>query len=597
MSKISDPMLSTPQDIYNLMKEGMMLKDKVSYVHPFKTGNRHINISLGRAWINICLPEDYPLINDVLDKKKLNQLIIDIYEKYGVEKAAEYISSLQSEAFKLATLSPNSFDIEEFIPPIEWTKQKEEFVKIADKLSPLEFKKEAEKLNKELLKYISESDFRLQNILEYGPKGNPAGDWLALMVAKGYVIDVEGNLLGPITQSINDGYSKKNFYNAASEARRNFFFRSSLTAQPGYLTTKVVMANANLKIDTSIEDCKSKKYLNLTVGEDLVHVLNNRYYVDENSKLKKINNASELLNKTIKLRSPLFCKSENGICPICYGDSWKILNSKNIGVLAGGAINVVGIETLMKMRHKSSSISTKEVNFVDLIKKSGSDIKLLEPYFEINKTTIIAKQSCTIFLDEKDYDNDEEAFIDCGDRYQIPGTLTVQVGEAPNYKDVTLPINIIVNLMKPNNYEENKNITSLYYESGELIVQQEFYTDDYDERILNRLFEGNAKYLNTPEILTLVLHDKLSEIDLVHIESIVSNMFRDADDVTIPARITNYKKFVILGQKKLPYEISWLSSLAFENINRAIKTGLLSGKDAKMDPIEQIVVEKYYHDN
>jgi hypothetical protein len=596
MSRLSEPMLASPEDVYNMMKEGTSLKDKVSYVHPIKTGNRHMNISLGRAWFNICLPDDFPLVNETQDKKHLNQLVIDIYKKYGVEKATEYLTTLQSEAFKLATLSPNSFNIEVFIPPNDWLENKEEFLKIADKLPPIEFKKEAEKLNKELLKYVAESGYRLENILEFGPKGNPVDDWMILMVAKGYVIDVEGNLLGPITQSINDGYNRKNFYNAAAEARRNFFFRSALTAEPGYLTAKTVMANAGLKIDDSISDCKTKRYFTITVDESLANILLNRYYVDENSKLKKITNPNEILNKTIRLRSPLYCKAENGICPICYGDSWKILNSKNIGILAGGAINTVGVETLMKMRHKSSSVSTKEVNFIDMIKKSGTDITKLEIYFEINKTTIIAKQSCTIFLDEKDYENDQEAFIDCGDRYQIPGTLNVQFGEPPDFKEVVLPINIVVNLMKPNNYEENKNITALHYEPGETILYQEYYNDAYDERIMNRLFEGNAKYLNNPEILTLVIHDKLKGIDLVHIESIVSNMFRDADDFTIPARLINYKKVAILGQKKLPYETSWLNSLAFENINRAIKLGLLEGKDAKMDPIEKIVVEKYYHD-
>jgi len=91
----------------------------------------------------------------------------------------------------------------------------------------------------------------------------------------------------------------------------------------------------------------------------------------------------------------------------------------------------------------------------------------------------------------------------------------------------------------------------------------------------------------------MTIQDKITGIDLVHIETIVSNMFRDSEDLTLPARITDYRQFEIIGQKKLPYIISWLSGLTFENINRAIKVGLLDGKEAKMDPIEKIAMEQY----
>jgi len=590
MSKISEPMLATTNDIYQLIKEGKDLSSKVVYIHPQKTGNKSMNISLGRAWINIILPDDYELINEPLDKTKLNSLIIDLYKKYKVEKAAEIISNLQSEAFKLATIAPNTFNIDVFVPPIKWIQEKKNFEKIADKLSPLEFKKEAEILTKELIAYINDSEFRIENILDSGAKGNPIADWGALMVAKGYVMDIEGNLLGPIIQSNNDGYGKINYYHAASEARRNFFFRSSLTAQPGYLTTKTVMANAGLAIDDTSKNCNTKKYFEINITPEINNLIQQRYYVDENSKIQKIE-GDKLIGKTIKLRSPLYCKAENGICPTCYGDFWKILNTKNIGILAGGAVNTVGVNSLMKMRHKSSSVTTKEVDFIDMIKKSGTDIKSLSLYFKIEKSFIEAKVPCTVFIDQNDYD--DISLIDCGDKYQIPGIITVQIGEVPNFEYITLPISITVDLLKPNNYTIDGYLITLTYEPGEIILKQEYYNDDYDERVVMRLFEAGAKYITNPETLVNVIRDKLPGIDMVHLEAVVSNMFRDADDPTKPARLTNYKNFIVVGQKRLPFIISWLSALSFENINKAIKTGLLEGKEAQMDPIEKLVSEKY----
>ncbi len=590
MSKISEPMIATPSDVYNLIKEGSKLSDKFAYTHPFKTNGRSVLTSLGRIWINIILPEDYPLISETMTKKKLQQLVIDMYKKYGVDVSAEYLTKLQSEAFKLASVSPNSFNIEDFIPPADWLKKKNEFLKVADKLNPMEFKKEAEKLNVELLAILKETGYRINNILDFSPKGNPVGDWMLLLVARGYVIDIEGKLLGPITKSLNDGYGKVDYYNAASEARSNFYSRSSLTAHPGYLTTKTTMANASTQIGE--KNCGSKKYFSISVNDDIAKLIQQRYYIDEDVKLKKIDSLDEVIGKTIKLRSPLYCKSEEGICEICYGDLHKKLNTKNVGILAGGAVNVVGINAMMKMRHKPSSMSTVEVDFPALIKKSGVDLADLKPYFDIRKNEIIAKVSCTISIDQDEYD--DISLIDSGDKFQIPGILTVQIGEIPHLSFVTLPIGIVVDLIKPTDYQSEGHIITMNYEPGEVIMKQDYYSDNFNERVMMRLFEGGAKYITNPETLVMTMHDKLPGIDLCHIELIVSNMFRDADDTTKPARLSGYKHVEIMGQKKLPFATSWLNALAFENINRAIKVGLMEGKDAKLDPIEKIVIESYY---
>lgn len=229
---ISNPIISTSDDVYDLIKSGKTLQDKISYSST-KTKGKAMNIPLGRVWFNQLLPESYPLVDEPVDRKKLDTIIIDLQKRYGTEEASLYIAKLQSEAFKLASISPNTFEINLFIPPKEWLKKKEEFQKNAEKLSPLEFKKEAEILTKELLKYIEGEGFRAENIMSSGAKGNPISDWGALLVSKGYVMDIEGNLLGPITKSLNDGYGKIDYYHAGSEARKNFYMRSALTAHPG----------------------------------------------------------------------------------------------------------------------------------------------------------------------------------------------------------------------------------------------------------------------------------------------------------------------------------------------------------------------------
>ena len=354
----------------------------------------------------------------------------------------------------------------------------------------------------------------------------------------------------------------------------------------------MVNANAGLQIDTKKVDCGTKHTFNLAVTEDLAELLLQRNYLSQSGSIKNITSIDQILDKKIKLRSPLYCTSENGICPTCYGNLYKTLNTINVGVLAGGAINAIGVNTMMKMRHKTSSINTKEVDFVEMIKKSGIDIKDFNFILDIKKNKISAKSQCSIIIDSSEYD--DISLIDCGDKYQVVGILTLQYGEAPdNINFITLPFAIMLDCFKPANITIDGHIITMTYEPGETIIEQKYYDDTFNERTVDRLFEGGAKYITNPEVLTMTIHDKLAGIDLVHIETIVSNMFRDSEDLTSPARITDYRNVTVVGQKKLPYIISWLSALGFENINRAIKVGLIDGRDATLDPIEKIVMERY----
>jgi hypothetical protein len=586
---ISTPIISNSENVYSLIKEGKTLDTKIPYSHPKKTGGKTLNITLGRIWFNQLLPEDYPLINEAVNKKFMDKIIENLYKRYGIEEAGKTISNLQTEAFKLATISPNSFETDLFIPPSDWVEKKKEFEKIASTLDPMKFKQKAEALTKELVKYMNEQGFRAENI--FGAKGDPISDWKPLLVSKGYVMDIEGNLLGPIVSSLNEGYNHTDFYHAGSEARKNFYIRSALTAHPGYLLRKIVSANAGLAIDTSMTDCGSKKTFNLTVTKDLAGLLLQRNYISQTGTIKNIKTVDEIIDKKIKLRSPLYCKAENGICETCYGNLFKTLNTKNIGILAGGAINVVGINVMMGMRHKASETDTKEVDFNEILKNSGFDLKEFNAALVIEKNKIVAKIPCSIIIDIDEY-NDVN-LIDCGEKFQLPGILTIQYGTPPEVHTITTPYTFMVDCFKPVDTTMDGDIILMNYEPGEIIMKQDYYTESFNERTVSRFFDGYAKYITDPEVLTLTIQKSIKGIDLVHIETIVSNMFRDEEDNTLPARFTDYKNSIIVGQKKLPFIISWLSAMNFENINKAIKTGLLDKKDAKLDPIEKIVLEQY----
>ena len=170
------------------------------------------------------------------------------------------------------------------------------------------------------------------------------------------------------------------------------------------------------------------------------------------------------------------------------------------------------------------------------------------------------------------------------------------VGEGEDQVIYNLPYSFKVNLYKPENVSNSGSTHLLNYVKGEKILSQDKYLEETNMSVVDRLFEGQMKYIIDPKVLLLVISNELPKIDSVHLEVIVSNMFRSNGDPTVPGRLVNYKDCTIQGSKKTPFIDSWLTSLAFENVNKSIKVGLVGGKSATYSPIEKIVLEKHYNE-
>ena len=581
---------ATVEDVYKALQEKTPIHKKFGWSHPKKTKGKSLMMSLGRIWFNLLMPSDFPLYDEPISQKKLDSICVEIANKYPPEEAAKYIQNINLAAFKLTTFCPSTFDVDAMIVPDYIQEKKDELNKVADTLTPQEYEKELENITNDIAKFEEEEGHRIHDVLVSNVKGD-INSWKALLVEHGYVADVEGNISKkPIKSSLVDGHNVEDYYLAAGEARRGFYYKAAQSSVPGYLARRVTMANANLVIDTKTKDCKTKRYYELVVTDKNAKYLKDRYYMDGAS-LKKIDDPSKLVGKKIQLRSPIYCKSKKGICPTCFGDLWQRLNTVNVGILAGGNINNVALNTYMKLRHKSSIPKIKYVDFPEVLKNQ----KMLDnpdflDAFDIQKTEISAKKECSVVIDLNDYD--EHFITEYGNYYLIPGIVTVVLSN--EQKSFTFPFTFNVKLMIPENFEKDQSELVFKYVPGEVILQQETYLDEINVSIIGDILEGRCKFATTPESLVTMLADAVGyKMDLVFFELVISNMFRDADDPTLPARLTNYKNFEVVGAKKLPFIISWESALAFENPKKAIKTALLSGTDAPLDPITKIVNEDY----
>ena len=438
--------IKTLNDVYEKLKDPeIQLSTKFPYSHKIKTKSRSINLSLGRIWLQLLLPDDFRFVNEPVTKSKMDEIIRELIKNYEPAFASDIVSKIQEEAFKLAAINPRSFRIDGFIPSEAWTAKKEAFVKKADSLSDSDFLKESKKLAEELMKELDDKQIPIQDCLNSGTKGSMS-DWQSLLVSRGFVVDLEGNI-SRIVASENDGKNIEAYYKAGAQGRRNYFVRSTLTSKPGYLARKITMANANIKI--SAKDCRTRKLLEVFVDAPRANSFVGRYYrADGETKL--VESADEIKNKLIKFRSPLFCLQKDGICQTCYGELSSKLDNSNIGILAGGAINNETVNALMKMRHKATQVDLVDVDFTKLKTKFGSKSELINRIFKIEPKSITANEDLMIILDQNDYR--DESITDFGEKFVLPGILEVTVGEGEKREILNLPFNFDVNLHKPENY-------------------------------------------------------------------------------------------------------------------------------------------------
>ena len=362
MAKI--PVIEKLEDCYKeLTKPNVTLKTKYSFTYKKKT----IFTQLGRIWFNLTLPDNYPeFVDEPVNKSKLEEICYNILQLNEPADAARYIDNIQKEAFKLATFNPITFNQDSFIIPDKIKKERDNLKNSDVKLE--DYNTLSVNIAKEFLdKYDHDS---LDSLVYSKSTGKLNPDALAIwLIGKGPILDIENKISKPIKSSLIDGYTGEEYYLAASEARRGNFIRGVGTSDPGTLARHIAFALSNIKLTKS--DCKSKKYLSLFINESNFNLLQGRYYLNEKTnKLERITKKDKnLINSMVKLRSPIYCKDPNGICPICFSKTIEDYGTTNIGLIAAAVMNKTGVQGYsMAARHAASTVNLKKCDFTkDLV--------------------------------------------------------------------------------------------------------------------------------------------------------------------------------------------------------------------------------------
>jgi hypothetical protein len=140
---------------------------------------------------------------------------------------------------------------------------------------------------------------------------------------------------------------------------------------------------------------------------------------------------------------------------------------------------------------------------------------------------------------------------------------------------------------------ETKEIIKLKYKAGQTILTVPMQTDEMKAQLqyVERLIGGREIFKDANHLYLKLfnVYGKLRKMDSVHLEILLSQVLRDNSNNSIPARLAKKWDPVLINIKQVIFKTSFIQGLAFENINEAIKVGLVTQEPEEASVLEQIL--------
>ena len=358
-----------------------------------------IETSVGRIIFNKALPEDYPFQNNLMNSKKIRHLVSDIIEKYDNKTACEVLDKIKEMGFEYATLSGLSWGMDDLVVP----KEKPQLIKEAEE----EVKKIEEYYRKGLLTYEERRNQVIEiwhqvkeKIQQLVPKALPEngtvfaivdagarGSWsqpVQMAGMKGLVINPAGQTMElPVKSSFKEGFSVLEYFISTHGARKGTADTALRTSTAGYLTRRLVDVAHDVIVME--EDCKDTEGIIITkdraelLGQDFVFKIVGRVSLEDiKLKNKVLVKAGEVIDwdkareiasakeiREVRVRTPLSCKSQRGVCQRCYG--WDLGNNKlvklgtAVGIIAAQSIGEPGTQLTLRTFHTGGVASASDI--------------------------------------------------------------------------------------------------------------------------------------------------------------------------------------------------------------------------------------------
>ncbi|MFZ4541642.1 MAG: DNA-directed RNA polymerase subunit beta' [Rickettsiales bacterium] len=445
-----------------------------------------IDTTPGRMLIAQYLPKNmhvsYKVINKVLTKKDISNVIEAVYRHCGQKEAVLFADRIMALGFKHAAKAGISFGKDDMIIPS--TKGKH----IGDTLKEVkQFEQQyadglitsGEKYNKvidawshctervahDMMKQISsigteEGKKSARNVnsifmmANSGARGS-AAQMKQLSGMRGLMAKPSGEIIEtPIISNFKEGLTVLEYFNSTHGARKGLADTALKTANSGYLTRRLVdVAQDCIIIE---EDCGTKKgiiakavleggdvvipladkVIGRTSAKDVLHPVTEKVIVKAGGLVDE--KAVELLDEagieSMMIRSVLTCESDNGACGKCYGRDLArgtpVNMGEAVGVIAAQSIGEPGTQLTMRTFHIGGAAQRgAEQSSIEATHDAVLELSNKNVVKDSKGRLVVMSRSCELVL--RDEKGREKA------RHKVPYGARLLVAEGANVKKGT----------------------------------------------------------------------------------------------------------------------------------------------------------------
>ncbi len=336
-------------------------------------------ISKNLKIFNDCLPETYKVIDYPLKKKELIYILDEINQSYPNDVVAKTLDNIKAIGFIYSTLYGSSMSLDRCY--VDITKEvRDEIYKDGD------IRTQIERISSKEIENIITDKFQYSYLLKSGARGT----WdqaRQIILSRGFISNSQGHILPyPIKNSLMEGLTPKEFFYSTYGCRKGLLDVADNTAESGHLSRKLIFACANLLIDLEESDCGVTEDESLKVivydKNKVFQLIGKWYYENGNEVLITKNNCLDLIGKSIKVRSPIYCKNDK-ICSKCYGEMYKKLNSRFAGIIAAQAMGEKNTQLVLRSFHTClrkdqlvTDVNNNQIKAIDLHEKIQNGEKI-----------------------------------------------------------------------------------------------------------------------------------------------------------------------------------------------------------------------------
>lgn len=156
------------------------------------------------------------------------------------------------------------------------------------------------------------------------------------------------------TNSFNEGIDDWNFDILANKTMMGSYNRGVNTQIGGTYAKYVGIMMQALVTGPKDSDCGTKDYINFEVTSKNYKTIEYNYALINGKEIElTMDVLKSLIGKTIKMRSPIFCKSKKYICNHCIGNRSYIMGIKNLGLTGNIPLDAQKLKS-MKSIHNAS---------------------------------------------------------------------------------------------------------------------------------------------------------------------------------------------------------------------------------------------------